>query len=199
MTDLLEPNPFAKSIFASDGDPVARNTFTSVGAALSAWEHCEASFGALYSAFVKPTGGNHIVMRAYGTILAAGTRREMIAEAAEAYFGIFPSPGLAARVKKLLNLYKDAAARRNEIAHGMVMSGALPIDLRKVEYFLVPGLFASNKRDLASQWTKYRLGTKEIDHYRACFDELGSRAGALMQDVRVFYDALPETLRLQFP
>jgi hypothetical protein len=161
-------------------DADASKTYTAVGVALTQWEFCEMSFGALYSAFVKPTGGNHIVLRVYGTILAAGTRREMIEAAAEVYFACFPDTALA-------------AARRNEIAHGVVMGMGNPS-----QFFLIPSFFATKKRKLDMISGKYQLGAAEIDTFRKGFSELSSRALKLMQDVRNAYQALPEKHREQF-
>ena len=196
--DILDPNPFIKPIYAPQGDCIARDTFVSVGAVLSAWEHCETSFGTIYAALVKPVGGTHIVLRAYGTILAAGTRQEMIKAAAEAYFAVFKNELLSKTLRNLLKLYKDGAARRNEIAHGTVMSEPL-MPNREPIYFLVPSLFATKKTELFHQCPKYRLSTHEIDNYHKYFDELSSRAMKFHQDVRAFYSSLPEKLQEQYP
>ena len=133
-------------------------------------------------------------MRAFGTIIAPATRREMILEACDAYFAVHKNDALKAATRHLLNLYKDAAARRNEIAHANVMgelrhevvnNAAVPLP---TVWFLVPPLFATRKTEMFAQGPKYRYSAHDIGQFTHCFAELGIRAGKLMQDIRVFYD-----------
>lgn len=158
--DILDPNPFAKPILAKQGNGTARDIYTAVGLALDRWEHCDVSFATLYSALVKPVGSNHTPMRAFGTINAPATRREMTWEACDAYFAVHKNDALKARTRHLLNLYKDAAARRNEIAHANVM-GDMPhkivnnvaVPLPTI-WFLVPPLFATRKTKMFAKGPK---------------------------------------------
>jgi len=130
-------------------------------------------------------------------------------EACDAYFTYHPNDALKSRTRHLLNIYLSAASRRNEIAHATVMgqgahkivdSVAVP---QPTFWYLVPPLFATRKNnllpsDLSEPFAglpKYRYSTREIDHFTACFEELGTRASKLMQDIRAFYDALPEKQR----
>lgn len=199
IDNVLESNPFKKSVYAKIGNPVAKDIYTSVGYALTQWELSEASLGSLFTAFVKPTGGNHLAYRAFGAVLVSGSRREMILEAAEVYFTFFSNEALLKRIDKLMDIYSDASRRRDEIAHGVVMSEPLMPD-RPPVYFLIPSFYASRKLDVLPPFrSKYRFSSKELDHYAKCFGELGARAGKLMQDVHTFYQSLPETLRAQFP
>jgi hypothetical protein len=195
--DILQPNPFAKPIFAEKGNKTAREIYTAVGFALDRWEHCDVSFAVVYSALVKPRGGNHTLMRAFGTIAAPKTKKEMTWEACDAYFASMANDGLRARTRKLLNLYSDASARRNEIAHACVMAeakfhlvnnAAVPLPN---EWFLVPPLFASRKNEMFAQGPKYRYSTVEIAHFTKCFEELHARASKLSQDIRAFFDQSP--------
>jgi len=196
--DILKSNPFKKQIFAPQGDGIVKDTFVSVGTAISAWEHCEVSFGTIYAALVKPAGGTHVVLRAYGTILAPSARREMIRGAAEAYFAVFENKPLSKALQNLMSLHEDGATRRNEIVHGYVMSEPL-MPGRKPSYFLVPSLFTSKKNKLHHQRSKYRFSTRELDNYCKCFEALSSRAMKFQQDLRAFYSSLPDDLREKFP
>lgn len=198
VKDLLDPNPFAKPLFAKTGDKLARDIYTSVGFALDRWERCEISFGTLYSCLVKPEGSNHTLMRAFGVISAASTRFEMIWHATDAFFAAHPNEDLRAETRHLLNIYKSAAARRNEIAHAVV-DGNMPYIVENKEavllptvWFLVPPLFATRKTEMFARGPKYRYSTKEIGQFTACFEELGTRAMNLMQRIRSFYAASPQ-------
>jgi hypothetical protein len=197
-TDILDPNPFANSVLASQGDSAARDIYTDVGFAMDRWEHCETSFGVLYSALVKPEGGNHILMRSFGMITASRTRQQMIQAACDAYFATYKNDDLKKKVRHLLNLYGDAAARRNEIAHALVMGEARHKVVDKVAvplptvWFLVPPLFATRKTEMHMQGPKYRYSTRELSHFTKCFEELSARVMALTQSIRAFYASLPE-------
>jgi len=119
--DVLEPNPFAKAPLAEGGNATAQEIYTGVGLALDRWEHCNISFATVYSALVKPEGSNHALMRAFGTISSPNAKREMTWEACDAFFASYPNDDLKKTTRHLLNLYRSAASRRNDIAHAMVM------------------------------------------------------------------------------
>ena len=197
--DILDPNPFAKPILAKNGDPTAREIYTAVGLSLDRWEHCETSFGVLYSSLIETKGGNHILMRSFGVITASNTRREMIWHANDAYFATHENDDLKSQVRHLLNLYQDAAARRNEIAHAMVTGDAnfKIVDNHAVPlptiWFLVPPLFATRKTEMNMLGPKYRYSTKELSGFTVCFEELSSRASCLAQAICAFRASLPET------
>ncbi len=188
--NILDPNPFEKPALAPRGDRVANKMLTSVGAALSAWEHCEKSFGTIYVAFAEPSNDTHVVPRTYGATLAAGMRREMIQAAAETYFAKFKIDSHSESLKALLTLYQSGAARRNEIAHGVVMSGP-PTPNKASAYFLFPSLSSSPKQKLSRQDPKYRFNSRDINRYRKCFDELAARAREFEQGLRAIYSSLP--------
>lgn len=199
--DILQPNPFANSVLAQAGNSTAREIYIDVGLALDRFEHLGTSFGVLYSALVKPEGGNHTVLRAFGMITSAITRRDMINVACEAYFAIFKNDVLEKETRHLLKLFSDAAARRNEIAHAMVMGEArhkienkVAIPLPTV-WFLVPPLFATKKQELHMQGPKYRYSTQEIEHFTTCFEALNDRVMTLVRSIREFHLSLPEQQR----
>lgn len=160
----------------------------------------------IYSALTLPTGGNHVLMRAYGVISGASTRREMIQAACDAYFLLHPHDELMAETRHLLNLYGHASSRRNEIAHAVVSATLRSRTVNKVavplprEWFLGPPIFATRKNDKLSFETngtivtgpKYRYSTVEIDHFSKCFAELEVRAANLSQRIRAFHASLPQ-------
>lgn len=193
MSDILDPNPFAKSVMAAEGNATAREIYTSVGFALDRWEHCDTSFAVMYSALVcHPHDGTHVLMRAFGMINSPSTRHGMIVEANDAVFAQHPEHSLRKKVRSLLHLYQDAAARRNEIVHSMVMGESrakvvnnVAIPLPTV-WFLVPPLFATRKNEMHLAGPKYRYSTNEIDHFSACYETLSVRVMEVTQQIRGF-------------
>ncbi len=206
--DPLDPNPFANAFLSEEGDVKAVNIYAAVGVALSHWEDCEVSFGALYSVLIKPAGSNVILMSAFGAINAAGTRREMTLEACDEFFHLHENTELRMEARHLLNLHKTAASRRAEIAHSVVMGHshfkvvdgvAQPIP---VNYFLIPPMFATRKNSREMKldelfWgkPKYRYGSKDIVNFSRKFQALSTRALKLVQGIRDFYSALPKEKR----
>lgn len=193
----LLPNPFKNPPASKTGNFVARDIFAEVGYALSTWEHCETAFASLYTAFVKPTGGNVIAMRAYGAVASNQSRSAMLEFASEAYFAVFPNDDLLKRTTRLRKLYLSASDRRAEIAHGVVMGEP---NSHPPVFFLIPSYHASRKQELPPLGkSKYKYGSKDIAALSANFDHLHTAASDLQRDVRAFYESLPEKHRQQFP
>lgn len=196
--DVLDPNPFAKSSVAKEGSSSAAQIYTDVGFALDRYEHLGTTFGVLYSAFVKPEGSNHTMMRSFGMITSSNNRREMIVAASESYFSVFNNEVLERRTRSLLKLFSDASARRNEIAHAMVMGEmrhrivdqvAMPMP---TAWFLVPPLFATRKQELHMRGPKYRYSSREIGYLTKCFEALDEAALDLVRLIREFHSSLPD-------
>ncbi|MDB5528910.1 MAG: hypothetical protein JWR51_2013 [Devosia sp.] len=196
--NLLEPDPFNKASLAPVGDAAVVPIYAAVGYALHRWEGCETSIATVYSSLVKPKGGNHVLMRSFGTITAPSTRQEMIKYASEAYFEQHENPALLAELKAFLKLYQNAGQRRNDIAHAVVEAeGAYAIIDNKAvplpdEWFLVPSIFTTKKRETRMRGPKYRFSSREIRHYADCFEALGEKAGKLSTAIRKFYSSFPE-------
>lgn len=211
MTDVLSltPNPFKEPIYAPKGNPVARDVFLAVGLALSQWEHAETSLATIFSMLMRPTGGNHIPFRAFGGIFSSGTRRELIEYGAEAYFTtllygcdkeiVRSGTKIHGDLKTFLRLFGDASRRRDEIAHGVVMSDFVTPQNLNPGYFLVPALYASRKTGLPMFKPEYRLSAKELNRYSKLFGLLSNRADELRRQIVDFYQALPETARARHP
>jgi hypothetical protein len=204
-SDILNPNPFANPILAKHGNDRARDIYTDVGLALDRWEHCETSFGILYSALIETEGGNHILMRSFGAITASKTKRDMIWAGADAFFTYYKNADLKKQTRHLLNLYFDASSRRNEIAHAMVMGDLRHkiVDNKAVPlptiWFLVPPTFATRKQEVLFGKPKFRYSTREISHFTKCFEELSSRGSKLAQLIRAFRASLRDKPQQPFP
>ncbi|KAA0577552.1 hypothetical protein [Azospirillum sp. Sh1] len=196
--DILEPNPFANPPFAEVGDALARDIYTQVGFALDRWENCEVAFASLYAAVAASLRDDYVVMRAFGTLAAASAKCEMIVAAYDAFFDDHPNSDLKAKIRHLTNLYKLAAARRNEIAHAMVIgdftyvSNENGLNRSPTEWFLVPSIYSTRKTKPQMAGPRYRYTVKELSHMAHCFEELQQRLIQAADRVCSFRRSLPE-------
>lgn len=194
----LEP----QKVLDSNGDTSARDVFVSVGYALSQWEHTEESLASLYSFLCGPRS-THAAFRSYGTLTATMPRRNIIRAAADVFFLTFPKPELSDRLDSLLGLYMDAGARRNEIAHGVVMGNTHHTIVNNVaaplptKWYLVPALHSTKKQSLQLQ-AEYRFSSGTIDKYVKAFDELHSAINAYRKDLIAHCESFPEKVREQY-
>jgi hypothetical protein len=186
--DFARPN-------VSSGDASAGDVFCSVGFALSRWEQAEEMFASLFAFLVSPTRSTHSAFRAYGTLTATASRKNMIEAAAAVYLVNFPEANLERRLKDLLTIYMDAGARRNEIAHGIVRG---PVDQTgKTEWFLSPALHSSKKRNVNLQ-PEYRYNAAIIESFGKSFEGLLSDVSSLRQDFDTHFQSLPLAQRDQY-
>lgn len=172
-------------------DDSKEKTYASIGHALSEWEYLELQLSAYFGFFC---GGHDpiIARRAYGCVISFQGRAEMLRAAAEAYFNRYSDDDLSKRFSDLVNSTNRYSARRNEIAHGIVM----PLfhdnndgqGYRQRGWALVASEYATKKNellplsDLGFQDTRftYAYSSKEIEHYATQFIALGKEAIALM-------------------
>ena len=94
--------------------------YLEVGRALTQWEVVEGFLGRSFSIFVESE--SEAPGRAYGAIASGRSRASMLAQSSEAFFRkLGGDPNDIKSNTLLINSYNLAAARRNEIAHGMVV------------------------------------------------------------------------------
>lgn len=170
-----------------DSDPYV--TFGAVGAALTEWERMEAHLSLVFVALIGLGSESQAAQRAYGTIVAFGGRAGMIQAAAEAYFAAHPDAGLAADLDRVVRQAKRAAARRNEIAHGIVQ----PIDPQKTvltggRYVLYPAYYAAGKRDL-NHLPQYGYTSAEISRFGRQFGEMVQPIVAIIGRIHALHKA----------
>ena len=124
------------------GDYDTVGLFHGVGVALSTWENVELVFANMFSVFVESS--SLAASRAYGAIASHSGRREALDNAAEIFFvSKLAKESVRADFRTLMKHFKDAATRRNEIAHGIVT--ALIVDDREHGIFLMPPDYNSRK------------------------------------------------------
>jgi hypothetical protein len=111
--------------FPIKGDATEDVTFASVGRALSRWEEFETRLASLFGVFMGTLIDTHetnarAAIRAYGSVASFRGKAEMLEQAAELWFDEHPSEELEKKLRDLLRLASRYAARRNDIAHGIV-------------------------------------------------------------------------------
>ena len=193
---MTSENPFKQRPFAPVGDSDFDSLYPAVGKALNNWEHAEGSLAHLFGTIIRPSRNSYAARRAYGSIVTARGRKEMLESVAAVFFRNFQDEAAEKKTKTLLTHYQDAAARRNELAHGIV-GGDKDDDGKFLGYFVVPSAWNTNKRGLDSG-IKYRYSTKEIKVLQGLFNDLGGRAISVADAIDEVFRSSPETLQQQW-
>jgi hypothetical protein len=191
VSGKLTPPPTPKQVNPWDvplhlpfeGDMDENAIYLSVGKALSQWERLEHQMSNIFAAVVSKSADNP-ARWAYGAVMASGTRADMLKGAAYIYF--FPLVRTANEKKRaefedlqkqlgdLMEEVGKFAARRNNIAHGVV-SPYFPPTTGKGGFCLVPPLYAT-KHYKARPVYPYAFTSKMIDEYATHFARLGKEA-----------------------
>lgn len=164
---------------AEVGSKTEDSVHLAVGRALSMWENTEEAFSHLFGYFLRPRGNSFGARRAYASITTPRNRSAMLLEAATVFFRDFPSGTLERELRDLITLYGNATARRNDIAHGLAISGPQP---QFAGYYLAAAMHSAKRKiDLASP---YYYTDKNIDYFREQFSQLGLKAHALRESLQ---------------
>jgi hypothetical protein len=171
-----KPNAWDPRPPPAAGDASEDDTFRAVGQALSHWENLENHLAAIFAATIRGHGG--AARRAYGIVQASKTRTDMIRHAAAARFeGRRTHALIMPELKALLDLVDRYAARRNEIAHGVVY----PYSAYRRDasgFCLFPSYYSTRKRGLDNQPT-YIYSSTEIKYFAERFVELVPKASSV--------------------
>lgn len=187
-------NPFSpRKPIPSKGDSNCDELYKWVGRSLSMWETTESQFSRLFSHLINPGIGSSAARRAYGSIASSNGRRDLIEKAAAVFFQFFPNEHLQKDMSHVLKLYSDAAARRNDIAHGVVLMG---VPKTGDGYYVVANMYTS-KRDIVGA-TPYGYNSQTISEYFTKFDALGGAVSSLVKEIDAHYYASPKTLRERY-
>jgi len=140
------------------GDASNDITFAAVGEALSQWQFFEGNLSLAFSFLLDSGYGNLAAQRAYGSVESFRGRANLIEEAADVYFRRVQDETLYRNLTALLRRAKsDWAARRNEIAHGIVQPWFLSEEKRANSpdpsaihkgFVLFPAYYATRKQKL---------------------------------------------------
>ncbi len=178
------------------GDSDREITYAAVGRALSQWELFESNLLQLFVVFVG-SGPTALLTaaRAYGTIQTFRGRADMIEGAAEVFFLIYKNSDLEKRISDFMDIARNYAARRNEIAHGIVWTTHWA-GTQKQGSALFPARYASNKNKIGSfplgetgaQVPTHVYSSAEIGMFTSRFLELTSQAHKIyIQTARFHY------------
>ena len=181
----MQQNPWDIPPPPQIADPSREAIFEAVGRALSFWEWFEGNLALIFASVV---GGNQddgfAAMRAYGSIISFRSRSEMLRTAAEVYFAARPDVDLERQLSELLRRATKLAARRNEIAPGIVNPYLPPTE--EEGFALFPAYYATAKRafeaeNLKLQITRpaYIYGSNEIETFGNAFATLVEPALAI--------------------
>jgi hypothetical protein len=184
-----QPKPWDIPPLPIRGDANKQDTFSAVGMALSQWEYFEGYLGLFYGLVVGAKTHTSPSMRAYGAVSTFSTRLDMIKEASSAYFFTYKTD-YPDDISVLLEDAKHFAARRNEIAHGIVQpyyAGGLGNN----GFALGPSRYATRKRKLKRLEHIGQDGVEELYAYTSedlrvfvtHFDALANRAMQIWMDV----------------
>jgi hypothetical protein len=116
------PNPWDPLPFPLTGDPDFEITYAGVGMVTSQWEAIEFDCARLYSVFVGDPDGE--ALRAYGEGKIFRDRRINLEKAAAMYFIKHIDQNLEGEFARICATAEGFAERRNEVAHGLVLSVA---------------------------------------------------------------------------
>jgi hypothetical protein len=120
-----------------------------------------------------------VVIRAYGSIFGNSGRRTAVRAAAEAYFGAYwEEKAVKKSLNDIVNAVEWASARRDDVAHGVVLGG-ITIDGVKYGSFHVPPEYNTSRTHLNMQPAsqsflreRYRYTSEDIMTFAAKFSEL---------------------------
>jgi hypothetical protein len=128
--DILANDILKKSFWDAATYDVSRTgdinpdaVYQAVGIALTAWESVEEALQSLFLKLCKANdaGSFNLLSKLFGAVESSGTRRNLLKVAAGSYFENYRHIGeLFAEYNKIHNALSWAAARRDELAHGVV-------------------------------------------------------------------------------
>ena len=185
----FEPRP--KMLPVGDAEPMM--IYPMIGQVITSWEGTEIGYSYLYATVLKPTGyTSPAARRAYGSIISVRSRKAMIESAAEVYFHLFPSPTIEQEMADLLNIYMSAASRRNDIAHGVIVSAQGP----RTGWYLESNLY-SNKRDVTSI-TPYAYTSDQMKRLAGQFVKLRFDVEGFRGTLKTHFLSFDPKLRAQY-
>lgn len=141
---------------AKIGESDPNKIFLQVGIALTTWEGVEENFCGLLDVF---SGIRSVALpRIYGAIVSSNARSEAMSAAAEVFFEKFGDKPSSDTYALLIKHYKDALTRRNEIAHGRVIS--FTSNDKRYGHFLIAPIYWTKKTKSLTTFSKQRMEKK---------------------------------------
>jgi hypothetical protein len=177
------------------GESTTASIHTSVGKALSEWEHMESGLTRLFQLFCESP--SFAAARAYGTIESSFSKSNLLRAAMEVFFASRDAidSELYKDSKSLLSAYQKGQEYRNNIAHGIAVGFRLK-DGPHSGYFLCPPSYATKKvakinpREIYLLGASYWYKADDILHYSNRYTEILAETMRLIQDVNQKYRVL---------
>jgi hypothetical protein len=173
-------NPWDIPPFPEHGDPSADLTFAAVGRAMSEWEELELYLARLYAKFLGIPPIKAIAIPEYRDVANFHSRATAIQKAATKYFVSHPNQDREGEFAQVLEDIRQLAARRNDIAHGVVKlwwnnKETFSQAVDRNEHMLVPSTY-SDKKFGNDREPSYLFRSIEIiqfvDHFHRYREEL---------------------------
>jgi hypothetical protein len=176
-------NPWDITPLPEKGDDIRQVTAAAKGEATGAWELAEVHLSQLFAAVRgKRTDA---MAKLYGEPLNFKDRLDGLERAGWAYFRRHCDQALEADFEDVVLLARMLSLRRNEIVHSIVQGipysrdykreGDMSITTFKMWFFIVPPSYNDRKWDPFNQ-PSFIYSSKEIDHYAAWFNKMGTGA-----------------------
>lgn len=146
-----------------------------VGLALSFWEHLESVQADLFHAIVR--GKNNSSYVAYCSVDGSAARLNMLKSAVES--GLNEHPDTQTRISAHARLIGNFSARRNEIAHGLI------VRLGDADYQLGPNPIKLNKWSGSS--AKFQYSAQAVLHYAWQFVKIHDSTFELIVELREYF------------
>ena len=135
--------------FPKVGDATLKDVYCAVGEALTDWEKLDRNLAAVFALLISGETSQLAPMRAYGSIVSARGRVDLVRAACSAKFAERPNRNLRLRLQELLDEAEAFAARRNDIAHG-IAAPYRSMDDRLLGYALAPAASSTRKARLTA-------------------------------------------------
>lgn len=160
---LLTKADFAIPALALTGDGEPDKLYMAIGMALSHWEAVERQLADLYAILLQTR--SLAAHRSLGALISAAMRMDAIEAAAD--ITLQDLPDRLSDVARLIKVIREAAARRNEIAHGSVSN--VNANGLAIGCVLMPTIFNPRKMDILGVGYKYRYNTDIVSAFSAKF------------------------------
>ena len=191
---MKPPSPFDPQPKPTKGDEHIETVYSAIGQMLTFWELTEQGFAYLFNSVVVPEKVSKPAQRAYGTLQAARTRKEMTEASAAVFFHQFPSEALQKRLSDILTQYSKAGSRRGEIAHGIVGGHTWDQRPKFSGYYCGPSFWNTNKRGIQLE-PKFIYNSSQINELARGFSQLNIEVNHLASEISAHFHALRGTPR----
>jgi hypothetical protein len=165
------PQPWDRPELVREGDADPNHTYMSVGRVLSQWESVEIQLGYIYAAAVEQHGDWYALLD-YGKGTTTAHRLNLLHSAVNTFFVKHPDQAAEGRASSVVNLAENFAARRHDVAHGIVRDKTwarwrIPPDPRDATgFFLLPSHYRGKAYDNDTAFPIYAYTSPSLEKLR---------------------------------